>query len=206
MINRLKAKYLRFLWQKTYHIPQNLKLIQQLYADIDGFEISHLEKKDHPDLNLTYGEIDLESFLALLSLVKPSPQQVFYDLGSGVGKTVMAAARTYKFKKSYGIETLKSLHQVAQHKKSLCATPGSIEFQHQNLLEASWPDADIIFINVASFVAHRWHELCEKLIQHPAPTIITCSKPLPKTHFEIQATQVLCSWGIVPAYIHRRKN
>lgn len=206
MIKHLKAKYQRFMWRKTYQIPKNIKCIQQLYADIDGFELSRLEKQTHPNLSLTYGEIDLESFLALLSLVKPSSQDVFYDLGSGVGKTVIAAAQTYQFKKAYGIETLKSLHQVAEHKKSLSTLKTEVNFKHQNVIEASWADADILFINIASFVAHSWHELCEKLIAHPASTIITCSKPLPKEHFDIQTTQVLCSWGVVPAYIHRRKN
>lgn len=206
MIKHLKATYQRMMWRKNYQIPQNLKCIQQLYADIDGFELSRLEKQRHPNLSLTYGEIELESFLALLSLVKPSPLDVFYDLGSGVGKTVIAAAKTYQFKKTYGIETLQSLHLVAEHKKSLCTLKTNIEFQHQNVMNASWSDADILFINVASFVAHSWHELCEKLIAHPASTIITCSKPLPKDHFDIQTTQVQCSWGVVPAYIHRRKN
>jgi len=203
MINYFKAKYQRLMWRKTYRIPQNIQGTQQLYQDIDGFELSRLEKQNRLDLSLTYGEIDLESFLALLSLVKPSSQDVFYDLGSGIGKTVIAAAKTYQFKKAYGIETLHSLHQVAEHKKSLCELTSFVEFKHQNIMEANWSDADILFINVASFVAHDWHGLCEKLIRYPVPTIITCSKPLPKEHFDIQATQVLCSWGIVPAYIHR---
>lgn len=206
MINYLKVKYQRWMWRKTYHIPQNIQSIQQLYQDIDGFELSRLEKQHRLELSLTYGEIDLESFLALLSLIKPSSQDVFYDLGSGIGKTVIAAAKTYPLKKAYGIETLQSLHQVALYKKSLCELKSPIEFKHQNIMETNWSDAHILFINVASFVAHDWHVLCEKLIRYPVATILTCSKPLPKEQFDIQATQVLCSWGIVPAYIHRRKN
>jgi SAM-dependent methyltransferase len=203
MINRLKTYYQRYRWYNRFQIKKNIHQVEKLYGDCDGFELARQEKALHPNLSLTYGEIELESFLALLSLTQPTPQQVFYDLGCGLGKTVIAAAKTYQFKKSYGIETLKNLHQIAQKKQKTGVSSSDIEFIHGDLRDIHWHDADILFLNVASFVPDSWHLICDKLIQSPAPIIITCSKPLPKTHFEIQETRVQCSWGIIPAYIHR---
>jgi hypothetical protein len=206
LIERLKNRYAYYQWQKTYHIKRHLQEIKTIYAGVDGFDLSHQEKKDHPNLSLTYGEIELESFLALLSLAKPKAHHIFYDLGSGLGKTVLAAAKTYGFQKSYGIETLKNLHLVAQSKYKQHAPELNIEFIQSDFHDIDWPDADILFINVASFISETWEALSQKLYQKPAPIIITCSKPLKLNIFTIQETKVLCSWGIVPAYIHHHKD
>jgi hypothetical protein len=202
---KLKNRYAYYQWQKTFQIKKHLQNIEHIFHDVNGFELSYLEKKDQPNLSLTYGEIHLESFLALLSLAKPRPQQVFYDLGSGVGKTVIAASMVYGFQKAYGIETLKNLDAIAKNKQKNYAPHLNIEFVQQDVQDIDWHDADILFMNVASFVSDTWEALSKKLCEKPTPIMITCSKPLNHPRFSIQETKVLCSWGIVPAYIHINK-
>lgn len=201
----LQNRYAYYRWEKAFHIQKHLQAIDKAYADVNGFHLAYLDKKLKPDLSLSYGEIELESFLALLSMIKPRPHQVFYDLGSGLGKTVLAASLVYQFKKSYGIEILNRLVETAIQKHQKFYPQLNIEYIQDNFHNLLWADADILYINVASFVPETWLALTEKICQFPAPIMITCCKALPEAYFSIQKTQVQCSWGIVPAYIHQPK-
>lgn len=70
-------------------------MFQNLYEDVDGYSISRKARVKMDAFAYTYGEIEFLSFIALLSLVKPNENSVFYDLGSGTGKAVIAAAMVY---------------------------------------------------------------------------------------------------------------
>ena len=192
---RLATIYAHYRWQKHYHIQQNLQTINRLYANVNGFTISKTARLED-SLALTYGEIDLVSFLALLSLTSPNPNWHFYELGCGLGKTVMAASLCYQFKKSVGIECLKPLVEVANQRNIL----PNIEFISADLQHLSYHDANLIFINIASFVPEVWQNLSQKLGRYPDVLIITCAKPLAQSTI-IRQTVVECSWGIIPAYI-----
>jgi len=75
--------------------------------------------KEMSSNSLTYGEIDFHSFAEIfymLNLKHPGlikPQGVFYDLGSGVGKGVIASTLLHNFDKCIGVEILESLHKLA---------------------------------------------------------------------------------------------
>ena len=61
-------------------------------------------------IEYVYGEIEFLPFIALLSLDKPDSKTVFYDLGSGIGKAVLACAMVYPVHKSVGVELLPELY------------------------------------------------------------------------------------------------
>ena len=108
----------------------------------------------------------------------------------------MAASLCYQFKKSVGIECLKPLVEVANQRNIL----PNIEFISADLQHLSYHDANLIFINIASFVPEVWQNLSQKLGRYPDVLIITCAKPLAQSTI-IRQTVVECSWGIIPAYI-----
>jgi precorrin-6B methylase 2 len=61
-----------------------------------------------------YGEIALPHFVWLLSNIMAAREgEVFYDLGSGSGKVVAAAAMTCAFRSCTGIELLDGLHDMS---------------------------------------------------------------------------------------------
>ena len=64
---------------------------------------------------LTYGEFDLHFFDSLIGLCDVHRGDVFLDLGSGVGRLVLAAAllRPTEFALCHGIELLPQLHAAA---------------------------------------------------------------------------------------------
>ena len=186
-------------WRQQYHILEHINNINRHYADVNGFKISTQARIENPQLELTYGEIQLESFLALISMTKPTHESVFYDLGCGLGKTVLACSQVFAMKKCYGVECMPELVNIAKQKSK-----GNITYLQQNILDTQWADATILFINVASFIPELWQAITQKIQHQPVSTIITCAKPLALSEvYTVTKTQVLCSWGVIPAYIHK---
>lgn len=206
--NRLIKK-----WYCTLNLDQHYLIYQQLYEHTNGFALSKQARERNDALEYTYGEINFISFIALLSLAKPSKNTLFYDLGSGTGKAVLACAMVFKVQKSCGIELFAELHQAALEQKTrLNALPdyqsqaNSIHFIHSNFLDINFNDATLIMINATAFFGETWLALNLKLEQLPTSVIvITTSKKLSSPAFSlIKTTVVEMSWGYVKAYIYHR--
>src|SRR3990167_4609841 len=89
-------------WKRKIHLKKYLQRLSAISADLDGFHLSKQARQDNDAMEYTYGEINPTAFAALLSLIQPSPEDVFYDLGSGTGKTVILCAMLYPIRKSCG--------------------------------------------------------------------------------------------------------
>lgn len=203
-----------YRWEKNLKIPQHAANFHSLYEQMNGFSLSRQARKHNDALDYIYGEIDFTSFIALLSLVKPNSHSIFYDLGSGIGKAVVACAMVYPVRKSVGIELLPALHQAASQQKEQLAADSAylssaekIDFILGDFLTIDLHEANLIFINSSTLFGTTWDNLCALLDTLPhAHTLITTSKPLKSTVFSLQiTTQVQMSWGVVPAYIHIKK-
>lgn len=201
-------------WQKSLNLQEHAQVFHQLYQSSNGFILSQQARKNHDAMEYAYGEIEFFSFIALLSLIHPDKHTVFYDLGSGTGKAVLACSMVFPVQKSIGIELFPELYlhsckQVEQlaRMKQYKEQAKSIKFFLGDFLEANINDATLIFINATAFFGPTWEKLCSKIDHLPhLNTIITTSKALSCTHFEVlKHTRVEMSWGIVVAYIHTRK-
>lgn len=201
-------------WSNQLKLDQHALIYHRLYAQIDGFSLSRKARLTHDALEYVYGEIEFMTFIALLSLAKPSAHTIFYDLGSGVGKAVLACAMVFNVKKSCGIELFQELHASAlsQHQNlemlpSYKEVARTIRLIHGDFLTENFSDATLIFINATSFFGPSWLHLNERLtITTQCPIVITTSKKLLSTAYIVtQETLVHMSWGIVKAYIHQRK-
>jgi hypothetical protein len=106
--------------------------IMQAFPPTLGKSVS---KKERDELNLktpnlVYGEITFETFGTVIEKIKKvyglggvgssgpagvlqTRGGIFYDLGSGTGKPVIAAAILHNFDVCYGIETLEGLYSVS---------------------------------------------------------------------------------------------
>ena len=75
-----------------------------------------------------YGEVPLSSLRTLLGILNPPPGSTFFDLGSGRGQVVLAAAMFHSFSRVVGIELLSPLHDLSNAvKKNLIDTYGERE-------------------------------------------------------------------------------
>ena len=211
--NQIKKNTVR-RWCESLNLHQHAKIFEELFAPVDGFALSRQARQEKDAFDYTYGEIELLSFIALIALTHPNENTQFYDLGSGVGKAVIACAMVFDIKKSCGIELFANLADAALVQKiTLERTPGyersaqCIQFIQEDILKADLSEATLIFINSTAFIGDFWEELSQKLAEVAiGATIITISKQLTSTAFVVKrTTQVNMSWGIATAYIQEHQ-
>ena len=210
---RLRRKAILKKWYKTYALSQHQAAFHEIFSDVNGFVLSQQSRALYNVIDYTYGEIEYIPFVALLCMTKPHNNTVFYDLGSGTGKAVLACAMTFKIRKSCGIELLLPLHSGAlnqqhrlQQQPLYSDKARSVHFIHGNFLENDFSDATLIFINATAFFGETWDAINQHLLHTKiGTTIITTSKKLSSDAFTvINTTMVNMSWGLVKAYIQQR--
>lgn len=199
----------------TDNLEKHNEVFQQLYGDINGFVISIEARRDNDSSDYTYGEVEFDSFTELLSKCDPAPgtSTVFYDLGCGTGKAVIAAMIAFDLKKSCGIEIIAPLCVCAEQQqqrlranKAYEKMADRIEFKQGSFLEMDFSDADLIFINSTAFLDETWVTLTKWLEQtKPGTVIISLTKSLDSPHFQLNHSgPVKMSWGTSTAHIQKR--
>jgi hypothetical protein len=193
-------------WKQKHGLIAKQNQFNQIFANTNGFLISKQARMQKDQISLCYGEINFLSFIALLSNTSINQSSVFIDLGSGIGKAVVACALCFKPKKCIGIEILKPLHEAAnQVTEELDANIELINdnFHHQNISLATH-----IYFSSVGFVGNEWSLFENKLLEcKPGTEIITLSKPLNSDSYKLlAATDIEMSWGFIKAYIHKKLN
>jgi hypothetical protein len=205
-------RYQFWQWQHRIQLNKHLTTLETISRPINGFELSRQARESNDAYEYVYGEIESKSFIALLSLTQPNSSTVFYDLGSGTGKTVLACAMVFDVKKSCGVELFPILDQAAkQQLAQLQCLPDyhdsaqKIVLVCDNFLTVNLADATVIFISATGLFGDTWTQLnhCLAQLSH-CPIIITTTKKLLSSQFKLlHQTRVQMSWGVVNAYIQR---
>ncbi|MBS0290633.1 MAG: hypothetical protein JSS07_11445 [Proteobacteria bacterium] len=189
-----------------------LKTIDSLFVNTNPFAIAK-SARIQDSTEFLYGEIEICTLLDLVACTQPLSKQVFYDLGSGCGKTLFAVKLAYPFLKVKGIEMIDALHQLAVQKYDLYLAKSHLSSSafelvliHQNFIQVNILDADIIFINATAYSKATWEQILDKLIQLKVGTkVIITSKTLPATHFSktYQGMEWM-SWGLTSTYVYEK--
>lgn len=216
------------------------KLIEHLFEGLfDGFKIPKEEiyatdggcmKELLGFGSATYGEISFRSIPHLVDLFDVQPNDVFYDLGSGVGKCVLQFAAHANCKAVIGIESSKSRNDAADMAKERFIEfyrgvegkdpTTEIRFVNENILEYDFSDATIVLWNNVCFPVDTCKNVVEKLVKLKTGTkVITmrklCSdrhglscvlKQLPCVNFHLKRTEsVYCTWTTdCSAFVYER--
>ena len=96
-----------------------LRLMKVLYRGVNGIQLAsaHQKEKAINEKSLTYGEVQPQSFLSILTWVNAQRGSVggtFVDLGCGTGMAVLSAALSAcSFNKCWGIEIVPNLVDAA---------------------------------------------------------------------------------------------
>eukprot|EP00439_Symbiodinium_sp_Y106_P024221 s4196_g2.t4 len=153
---------------------------------------------------------------ALRHLRKLRSGDIFYDLGSGRGQVVLAAALSSKPKKCVGIELMEPRHQAALAAKAYA--PEDIqricEFRCEDALAGHLEDACKVYLCNAAFPRHLNAAFAAALDPQRAPALealVTCAA-LPEESLHqarLQLTQVAeCSatWATqgAPLFLYKR--
>ena len=142
---------------------------------------------------------------------------VFYDLGSGTGKAVVAAALLYPFNKSIGIELLPSLHEQSikvlqqfQEKRTNFTTQVSTQMGDICNI-AWWEDADVIYCNTLAFTEELLTIMRALMCKVKAGTfVMTTGRLNDEGHMDdafvcLEYAMQPFSWGMSTLWLHQRK-
>lgn len=168
------------VWTEPKYIAANKKLMDGLYVGISGFarritpEEQEFIKGTYTKKTYVYGEILYDSLQTILDNEHFGPNDVFYDLGSGMGKVVTQVYLNTPVKKAVGVELshtrhagamemFKELKQTDAYKERLRngKTRRVMAFQEKDFLKANIDDATIIYMCSTCFPP----ELLEKLLE-----------------------------------------
>jgi hypothetical protein len=207
-------------WVSTVHYDRCLTVLECLYSDVNAYVISINERKhtNLQDVAFTYGEVRFYSFVKILELASPNPDDIFYDLGSGAGKAVMIAGLAFDFKAVIGVEKLPELYNLSVNfVESLLKLPKfkrllpdkrlAIEFIQNDFRRVDITPATIIFINATCFRGALWDDLAQKLLTTQIGTrIIIVSQTLDNVSgYELKYRGLnLMSWGLATVSLYER--
>lgn len=179
------------------------------------------ETNDNSRGDLTYGEVTFPTLAKILCVGLPKfgieLKGTFYDLGSGSGRGVIAAALLGNFDNLRGVELVKELHKAAvgvkrvyeskvQPQFGTALREQKINFQQGDFLKSDWSDGDVIFINSTCFsqvLVSRITKMGAGL--KPGACIITLTHTLNSPYFEVlESSKYKFTWGEATVHIHVR--
>ena len=115
----------------------------------------------------TYGEMTPLGFRSMAERVGLCKGDVFVDLGSGLGRVVLPAAREFAVRRSIGVEYALSRHTLAEEAREASASQ-SVEFIHGDCADADvWRaalhDATVIYVSNLLFGEELQERLAQRL-------------------------------------------
>ncbi len=201
------------------HLSDLKKIHDDLFATSHGYDSSRAGRAQLSidDKAFTYGEIDFTDFARILESVPLQGKKVFYDLGAGVGKVVMAMALLANFDRLYGIELLepvvkeskKILADFNTRYRSALPPPQSeaiINFIHDDILDFNYRDADVVFFQATCFNESLMLALTKKLENLKiGNTVITVTKPITSPLYGVlHADDYHMAWGNATVFVHKK--
>lgn len=140
----------------TRHDPRTA--IRRLYADRWGYDVSRAEESrvKASEGSSTYGEMMPSAVDRLVDALDLEPHDVFYDLGSGMGKVVIQVAMTVEIAACVGIELVDSRHKTACDVLATAREQGvlrtsNVRFRNRDMLRARCSDATVIYTCSTAF-------------------------------------------------------
>lgn len=162
----------------------------------------------------TYGEILYPGIDKLLSAITLTDDDVFVDLGSGLGKPVMQVFLKSTVREAYGIEIVPELHQqallaaqrVENDLPDFYAGGRKCRFLLGDFLELPLTTATVVLICSQCYSQDMLLAL-SKIINHSTNihTVLTL-RPLPtlrRLPFK-EAIRIECSWDTALCYVYRK--
>ena len=202
-------------YTETQLLPKVLKskaeLFNELFNCIDGGEISKNERntKNLSGPEFVYGEIEFSHFIFLLKMVYKETDKIFWDLGAGIGKVMIATALSaLNFKRICGVEILDGLCDSANNIiKGFCKYTKCDEelfkFVKGDIRTIDWSDADIIYSASLCFPEELLKEISEKgRMLKKGTRIITMKKwSISDIYKVITCFSVKMTWGYTTVYV-----
>jgi len=189
---------------------EKYSLFRSLFENVEGSSVSQGERKRlgvTSKSEFTYGEVEFVHMIPVLELCEVQAGQVFWDLGCGAGKCLVAAAMLYpQIQASKGVEFLDRLYDlcketVNQANERKVGAPISVV--HGDMLQVDWSDADLIYTSSICFPQELIDGMYEKAkLLKKGAKIITLKNFPPNEEFAIKFNlRVKMTWGRTGVYV-----
>ena len=230
--NRSKAKAFMVKQEATYNqITSSFTLQTSFKASHAARRTSAVGEGEHRN-SLNYGEIPFSTMCHTLQKIQMSYDAetnrleggVMYDLGSGAGKSVVAAALSLPcLCRVVGIELLQELHDVSlgvlecyqsyvESSVDNQSSSTAVATMVNDLLEVEWyKDADIVFCNTLVFSEDLLARLAAMLSRVASGCYLVHSgrlnkdNRLDKDFHLLDCSMKNYSWGKSSVWIHKKK-
>lgn len=159
------------------------KYIRKIYNNYTGFKLKLTDNNDNTVAH-TYGEILPESVSEMIKNINIDNNDVFYDLGSGIGKVPTQFYLETPVKKSVGIEYNESRNNIAkiissEIKNNFKSKYKKLELINDNFFNVDTTDGTIFYLCSTCFNDSVMNQLFEKIISSPNLKAIISLKPFP---------------------------
>ena len=200
-------------------IKERCALFDTVFENVYGSNVSQDARKalKLQGSEFTYGEVEYLYFVPLLKMAAPKSGGVFWDLGCGTGKGLVAAALSENhFDKICGVEFIETLAQTARlttkrYSEMAVAKGYETKERMQNLFnvvqgdmtKVDWSDADLIYVSSICFPDSLIHNLVELGKKLKAGTRILTLKIWEdrSTYRVLHNLRIKMSWGKNGVYI-----
>jgi len=167
------------------------EIIKNIY-ETSSYKKDYQNKTEFNEVSVgkaTYGEITQKGVDELVKKFKTyfTPDTVFYDLGSGLGKMVAHIGVKYNVKKSVGIEYSKERHKGALFiQDNYTKQYKNIEFICGNFISIGFSDSTVIYMDNTSYPDNLMDEIYNNI---PKGCLVIYKKRFKKTIEEEQEYQ-----------------
>lgn len=186
-----------------------------LYKGFSGFISYQPGEKESNEKNkvyLTYGEILYPSLSTVIDYLKIDDQDVFYDLGSGIGKVALHFFLKTPVKKACGIEAAEARQNsaqkiygvVKQEFPELYADGRQLTSQQGNFLETDISDATIIYTCSTCFGEELLKNLGEVFDRCPNLKYVISMKAIPQALPFDCTLEIECTWDKTKCHLYSR--
>jgi SAM-dependent methyltransferase len=150
-------------------------VLRRAYRDEDGYELHGYEADEADEARVlatnsshVYGEIMPTATDRLIEHLHLRKDDVFYDLGSGVGKVVLQVALRAPIRRVVGVELARRRHRIARRVLHVVQATGLLrarecELRCADFMRAPLHDATLIYTCSTAFSTPFMNELCARL-------------------------------------------
>lgn len=181
--------------------------LSSLFDATHGYQLYSLKMQEDlqkDNICITYGELLYPSVKKIIQKLKPMPNDVFLDLGSGLGKCALQIFMQTDLKKVIAIEASESLHKQALLVKAklqkdfpeFWENNRKMEFYCNNFLEEDWQDTTLVYSCSTCFTRELLDAMGHKINAQKQVEQVLSLRPLP-TLRRLPLKQVFsveCSW------------
>ena len=171
------------------YVYNKYNLIDHYKYDID---------KNEKNFCSGYGEILLPGILKLIENIDITSDDVFLDLGSGLGKLCISFLLLTRIKHSIGIELEKNRYNIsclARKKFMPYIANRRLDFYNYNIVDYDLTKANIIYIGSLCFSDKLLKIISDKINHHSSIKYVITFNKLPDTYLKLMKELIIpCSW------------